>query len=182
MKKRLLSMFLAFGLIFGLNASPAFAADDFTEATEAGKQGTLVTITLDDGKEVVDDEFVVTIPKKLVASSKNAVAYTVNASGFLNEGKTLNVVPSGTVALKPSASDAANKYITLNSTVTQNKTQWSPDDLAVEGGVDAAGSLSAVTYAKADHGDTVEDEPTTIDEVSGNFTGTLLFTISVDEA
>lgn len=160
----------------------AFAADEVTEATEAGKQGTLVTITLDKGKELLEDDFVVTIPKKLVASSKQATSFTVNASGFLNEGKKLNVVPSAKVTLSPSASDAANKYITLDSTVSQNKTQWTSDDLAVEGGLDATGSISAVTYTKAEHADTVDGEPTSLAEVSGNFTGTLLFTISVEEA
>lgn len=183
MKKKILALSLSLSLIFGLGAVPVFAAesDNAIEATEAGKQGTIVTITLDNGKEVLADSFTVMIPKTLTASTTDTVSYNVTASGFLNEGKTLSVTPASVLTLKPSASDAKNKNITLTSNVSQAKTSWTPDDLSISGGSSTTGSLSPVTFnTSSEPGSKTEGEPTGLSDLSGEFTGTLVFTIAVE--
>lgn len=182
MRKRLVALALSLGLILGMSAqTPVFAADAVNETTETGKQGTNVSIVLEDGAEYREDEFYVSIPKNLSASINSEVLYTVTVSGFLNEGKTLSVTPSSSLTLKPSATDTQNANITLTSRVVQTKTVWSPSDLTITGGTSALGRISPVVFnTTSSPGEAPENEPTSIEELSGEFTGTLVFTIVVE--
>lgn len=136
------------------------------EVLQTEKRGAPVTITLKNGEDVVADEFTVRLPKKLTASKDRNMEYTVSVSGILQNDHVLNVVPSDKVTLTTTDNDIA-----LESTITQDKVAFTAEELEVYDEVETKGKLDVVK--RVDNGD--------INEVSGSYTGNMIFTISVDD-
>ena len=136
------------------------------EVLQTEKRGAPVTITLKNGEDVVADEFIVKVPKKLVVSKDHSTEYKVTASGHLVDEHSLNVIPSEKVELTSTDND-----ITLESTVKQDKLCFTADELEAFDEVETTGTLDVVK--RVDNGD--------INEVSGSYTGTMIFTISIDD-
>lgn len=136
------------------------------EVLQTEKRGAPVTITLNNGEDVVADEFTVRLPKKLTASKDRNMEYTVSVSGILQNDHVLNVVPSDKVTLTTTDNDIA-----LESTITQDKVAFTAEELEVYDEVETKGTLDIVK--RVDNGD--------INEVSGSYTGNMIFTISIDD-
>lgn len=136
------------------------------EVLQTEKRGAPVTITLKNGEDVVADEFTVRLPKKLTASKDRNMEYTVSVSGILQNDHVLNVVPSDKVTLTTTDNDIA-----LESTITQDKVAFTAEELEVYDSVETKGKLDIVK--RVDNGD--------INEVSGSYTGNMIFTISIDD-
>ena len=136
------------------------------EVLQTEKRGAPVTITLDNGKDIIADEFIVKVPKKLVVSKDHSTEYTVTASGHLVEGHSLNVIPSEKVTLTSTSND-----ITLESTVKQDKLCFTADELEAFNEVETTGYIGKIQRTDND----------SLDDISGSYTGTMIFTISIDD-
>ena len=136
------------------------------EVLQTEKRGAPVTISLENGKDIIADEFIVKVPKKLVVSKDHSTEYKVTASGHLVEGHSLNVIPSEKVSLT-----STNNDITLESTVKQDKTSFNAEDLEAFNEVEITGYIGKIQRTDND----------SLDDISGSYTGTMIFTISIDD-
>ena len=136
------------------------------EVLQTEKRGAPVTITLKNGEDVVADEFIVKVPKKLVVSKDHSTEYKVTASGHLVENHALNVIPSEKVTLTSTSNN-----ITLESTVKQDKTSFNAEELEAFNEVETTGYISKIQRTDND----------SLDDISGSYTGTMIFTISIDD-
>lgn len=158
MKNKLFKPVMAVALagIVALGSIVPFSAtvNETQTASESGNKEAEVVYTQ-------DSNFIVTIPKKITLDETKSSTYNVNVIGDIASDEKVTVVPDASFLMKDQATVGTLKE-DITATVTQDKTEWTSPEIAVEGGSTTDGEVSAP------------------DLTAGNWKGTFNFYINLD--
>lgn len=168
MKNTKLMTALMAGTMIAGSILPAFATT--TETVELNPKGTQEAAVTYDSTPKLDnsDVYSVKIPKNIDMGNKKTATYEVGVAGEISE-VNITITPASSFEMIKST-DATMK---VTATVTQNDTDWSPEEL--KGSITKTGDTSYKVTDYVMHEGTISAQ----DLTEGVWNGTLTFTIGI---